>query len=92
MTQTTDVAEVGTVEDRLIDHIAGIGQAARTVIAHRESMTSELRTEVLGLLYDRAFELHRFFADLDQRRSKLPDTTLRWWRVANVGPLIGNGS
>ena len=72
VTQTTDVAGLGAVAERLMDEIAGIGQAARTVIAHRGSMTSEVRTEVLGLLYDRTSEVHRFLADLDRRRSNRP--------------------
>ena len=70
MKQSADLADLGAVAERFTDHLAGIGQAARTVIAYRESMTEELRTEVLGLLYDRAFEGHRLLAALELRCSR----------------------
>ena len=45
------------LDDLLIDPITGISQAARTVLARHESMSADLRQEVIGLLYDRACEL-----------------------------------
>jgi hypothetical protein len=55
------------VVDLLLDPITGIHQGARTVIARHSSMSTELREEVLGLIYERARELSHVLIAYDRR-------------------------
>lgn len=56
-----------SVAERLLDRIIGIALAARTVEERDETMTPELRYEILGLLCDRAWEIHMALAELEHR-------------------------
>ena len=71
--------DLRAVAETWLDPITSIATAARTVAARHESMTPEVRHEVLGLLYERttevrdaAIKLHSFCirdVDLSARRA-----------------------
>lgn len=67
---------IAALADELLDPIAGLAQGARALMSAECRERGDFREELLGLMYDRARELHDALVFYDWRiRTAAPDAT-----------------